>query len=237
MIDQPIEGNKIIEFGDELYYYKNNLPQNLGYAQYTYLQNSISRIEALAETVPLDDPRSCPNAIEFDSMTAHTWIEKNIWFEKVRRFLELQIRANLGCEVNEVSFLFFLWYVRHNGFENMMNTQDGLQAHKFVKGTQSMSFFLEKEIKRRGAKIHYNSFVGKVIQNKDGVTVFTRKGEKYQASYLIMAAPPMAIKRIHFEPQLSRERRFIADRYVMGAFSKLVILYDKQYWMEKGFTG
>ena len=57
-----------------------------------------------------------------------------------------------------------------------MNTQDGLQAHKFVKGTQSMSFYLEKEIKKRGCKIFYNSFVAKVVQTKDGVTVFTRKG-------------------------------------------------------------
>jgi monoamine oxidase len=40
--------------------------------------------------------------------------------------------------------------------------------------------------------------VSKVTQNQEGVTVLTRKGEKYQASYLIMAAPPMAIKKIHF---------------------------------------
>ncbi len=46
----------------------------------------------------------------------------------------------------------------------MMNTIGGLQQYKFVKGTQPLSFFLEKEVKQRGAEIYYNSFVNKVVQ-------------------------------------------------------------------------
>lgn len=67
--------------------------------------------------------------------------------------------------------------------------------------------------------------------------VRTRKGKIYVADYLIIAAPPVALKNITFEPQLSRERRLIRDRYVMGSYSKMVITYDKNYWREKGFSG
>jgi|JI91814BRNA_FD_contig_31_5833360_length_1122_multi_3_in_0_out_0_1 monoamine oxidase len=52
-----------------------------------------------------------------------------------------------------------------------------------------------------------------------------------------MAGPPQMSRKIQFEPQLSRERRFIADRFIMAAFSKMVLVYDKRYWMEKGFSG
>lgn len=44
-------------------------------------------------------------------------------------------------------------------------------------------------------------------------------------------------RKIQFEPQLSRERRFIADRFIMAAFSKMVLVYDRRYWLEKGFSG
>lgn len=52
-----------------------------------------------------------------------------------------------------------------------------------------------------------------------------------------MAGPPQMTRKIQFEPQLSRERRFIADRFIMAAFSKMVLLYDKRYWAEKGLSG
>jgi monoamine oxidase len=67
--------------------------------------------------------------------------------------------------------------------------------------------------------------------------VKTRNGEKFSAEYLIIAAPPSASKKITFEPPLSRERRFIVDRYIMGAYSKMILLYDKPYWRQKGFSG
>lgn len=59
----------------------------------------------------------------------------------------------------------------------------------------------------------------------------------HRANYLIIAGPPQMTRKIHFEPQLSRERRFIADRFIMAAFSKMVLLYDRRYWAEKGFSG
>lgn len=118
-----------------------------------------------------------------------------------------------------------------------MNTIGGLQQYKFVKGTQPLSFFLEKEVKQRGAEIYYNSFVNKVVQTQNEVTVSTRNGVSFRANYLIMAGPPQMTRKIQFEPQLSRERRFIADRFIMAAFSKMVLLYDKRYWAEKGLSG
>lgn len=69
------------------------------------------------------------------------------------------------------------------------------------------------------------------------MNVSTRNGVTYQGAYLIIAAPPPSIKTIQFEPQISRQRRLIADKYSMGAYSKIIIQYDKRYWADKGFSG
>lgn len=67
-----------------------------------------------------------------------------------------------------------------------------------------MSKFLAEQITKKEGKIFYNSFVNKVIQNENEVTVLTNNGEKYSASYLIYTAPPPAARNICFEPPLSR---------------------------------
>ena len=54
---------------------------------------------------------------------------------------------------------------------------------------------------------------------------------------MIFAGPPPAARSIEFQPQLSRERRLINSRYIMGGYSKMVLLYDKPYWREKNFSG
>lgn len=66
--------------------YKTNIPKDLGVVQLLHIRMMLWKLDKLAKTVPRDCPRNCPNAIEWDSMTAHSWIEENIWFDKVRRF-------------------------------------------------------------------------------------------------------------------------------------------------------
>ncbi len=96
---------------------------------------------------------------------------------------------------------------------------------------------MERQVKEKGGNVHYNSFVNKIEHNAEGVKVSTRNGVTYQGAYLIIAAPPPSTKSIQFEPQVSRQRRFIADKYSMGAYSKIIIQYDKRYWADKGFSG
>ncbi len=80
-------------------------------------------------------------------MTFHTWIEQNVWLDHVKKILELAVRTVIGCETNEVSFLFFLWYIHHNhGFQNMYTIDNGLQAKKFVKGAQQLSRYLAEQV-------------------------------------------------------------------------------------------
>lgn len=51
-------------------------------------------------------------------------------------------------------------------------------------------------------------------------------GNLYEADYIIIAMPPARVNRIEFEPQLSRERRYICERNLMGSCSKVLLLYS-----------
>ena len=72
--DQFCQGTKFLELGPEVQKYKTDIPKDVGYIKLAHLQLMMWKIDRLAKTVPFDNPRMCPNAIEWDSMTVHTWI-------------------------------------------------------------------------------------------------------------------------------------------------------------------
>jgi hypothetical protein len=49
-------------------------------------------------------------------------MDSNIYNHKVKLLFECAVRAVLGAETDEVSFLFFLWYIKQNGgINNLVN--------------------------------------------------------------------------------------------------------------------
>lgn len=78
------------------------------------MQVAIWKINRMAKKVPLLDPKNCEMGNYWDSLTVQTWMEKNVWSEKVRLMFATAIRIILGSELSEVSFLYFLWFVHQN---------------------------------------------------------------------------------------------------------------------------
>ena len=52
-----------------------------------------------------------------------------------------------------------------------------------------------------------------------------------------MACSPWQASRISYSPPLSRERKILFSKAFMGSYAKMIILYKKAYWREKGFSG
>lgn len=51
------------------------------------MQLSFIKINRMARKVPILNPRDCELGHYWDSMTIQTWIDKNIWFTKVKVML------------------------------------------------------------------------------------------------------------------------------------------------------
>lgn len=101
------------------------------------VNRSMIETEDVADTVPVGDPASTPNAQLLDSMTAMEWGDRNALLRVTREAYRNVIRTVLWCEPSEVSALAWLWYVRSGGgAARVINTDNGAQERKFVGGTQ-----------------------------------------------------------------------------------------------------
>ena len=52
-----------------------------------------------------------------------------------------------------------------------------------------------------------------------------------------MGCAPWQANKIEYLPPLSRERKMLCERSFMGSYIKIILLYKKAYWREKGFSG
>jgi len=59
----------------------------------------------------------------------------------------------------------------------------------------------------------------------------------YNAPYLINAIPLQLSSKIHYIPQLPRERILLTQATVMGSVIKTVTVYNRPWWRERGYSG
>ena len=63
----------------------------------------------------LETPWDCPRALEWDQMTLQQFIDKTCWFQYTKAMATITSRAAFATEPSNVSFLYFLWYIKAGG--------------------------------------------------------------------------------------------------------------------------
>lgn len=109
------EGKKILDDGSALRTYSGTIPKMSLFALLELQFCMIDRFDALARTVPLDHPRKCPRAAEFDAQTVASWAAANLYTSDAREALELAVLMIFGCQSADLSLLYFLFYVHAAG--------------------------------------------------------------------------------------------------------------------------
>ena len=195
----------------------------------------LDAFDVLSATVPPEAPQDTPDARRLDAMTLASWIDARDPPEDVRGFLSVACRALLGCEADEVSFLYWLFYLRQgDGFGTLASSSGGAQDTRFVGGTQQ---FAEKLAARLGSDVHLNAPVARIAQDDAGVTVTVRDGRCWHARYAILAMPPVAAAGITYDPPLPAARRDLHLRAPMGCYAKIIVGYDRPFWRDAGLSG
>jgi monoamine oxidase len=72
----------------------------------------MGRLDALSQEVPLDGPWKAARAREWDSMSAEDWFQQNTKNPEVLGTLRGLARGILTADPYQVSFLYFLFYMR-----------------------------------------------------------------------------------------------------------------------------
>ena len=118
-------GTKILSWGGNIQRYQGDLPRLSILAQLELLWAS-KKLEAFQRELPPEGPWAAPRAKEWDSMTLETWKRRNMRTAGARLFLDIVTRAVLTSEPRDVSFLYFLNYLRSGqGLESLISIRGG----------------------------------------------------------------------------------------------------------------
>ncbi|XP_006825223.1 amine oxidase [flavin-containing]-like [Saccoglossus kowalevskii] len=203
------------------------------YTDFNYLMREWDR---MGEMIPKDAPWDCKYAKEWDNKTMQQWIDENIWTKTVRELARQQVNINVCAEPEEVSMLWFLWYVvQCGGFLRISSNTNGGQERKFHGGTQQISIKISERIGSERVKL--NSAVARIQQNEIGVMVTTLDGDTYKADHVIISIPPPLTAHITYDPPLPPLRLQHAQRIPMGSAMKCIAYYKTPFWTKKNLTG
>jgi monoamine oxidase len=192
-------------------------------------------VDELSEGVPLDAPWKAAKAREFDTMSAEDWFAKNTSNPEVLGTLRGLTRGILAADAYQVSFLYFLFYMRSGDtFESQANFGEGSTQAWTVQET--MHGVAAKLAEGLGAAMVFESPVRGISQSDAGATVESDKGT-WQAEYAVVCLPPPLALRIRYEPILPPEREILLQHMPMGSVIKYWVAYEKPFWRGRGYSG
>jgi monoamine oxidase len=187
-----------------------------------------------AAALPPGAPWEAPRAHEWDSQTLETWIRKNIRTHGAQEFARIVARAVFCAEPNQLSYLFFLEYLRQgHGLEVLIGTEGGAQEAKFRGGAWQVPKRMADRLEER---IVYEAPVRAIEQDESGIKAHTDKGS-FEAAFLIIAAPPVLAGRIQYNAPLPAKRDALLQRMPMGSVIKIHVAYEKPFWRARGLSG
>jgi monoamine oxidase len=237
-LDVPIfpqhhEGKKILSWGGKLSTFKGTMPW-LSLATQLELGLLDLRAKRYAKTFPADAPWQAPRAAEWDGETVESWKRRHLRAGGSRLFLDIVARAVFTSEPRDLSFLYFLSYVKSgHGLEMLTSIPGGAQESRFVGGAQKLSIRMAEAL---GNRVVLECRVWALEQSADGLSLQTARGT-FRCRYAIVAIPPLLAGRIRYASGLPLRRDQLMARMPMGSCIKYVATYERAFWREAGFSG
>jgi monoamine oxidase len=188
----------------------------------------------LSDQVPLDAPWSMAGAEEYDHMTADDWFLSQTKNNAILGFLRGFVRGIFTADAYQISFLYFLFYLRSgDNYDTLYGFENAAQAWTVKETMHHVAVRMAAEL---GNAIMLNAPVRSISQDGSGVTVTSDVG-KWRCAYAIVAVPIPLSARISYEPLLPPQRDILAQHMPMGSVIKYWIAYDKPFWRERGLNG
>ena len=194
----------------------------------------LAQIDKMVATVPPDAPWTAPHAEEWDDITLEEWIHENVHNEDVHRFLGAETRVTLTAEPWQVSFLYFLFYLRSgNSFMELESYDKGAQMYLVPESMHQVAAAIGKELE---GSLVLGAPVRAISQDAKGVTVLSETGS-WQADYAVVALPMPLSSRINYQPSLPPDREALTEQMPMGSVIKYWVAYEKPFWRDHGMNG
>lgn len=227
------QGKNILDLNKTIRTYTGLIPK-MDVASLINIDYVLKKLDRLAKQVPVDKPWSIPQAKKWDSITLETFARKHCYTTNCYKVVRAGLETVYACELNEVSLLHALFYIRSGTNLNcLLSIDNGAQQHRITGGMQKLSEAVSRSFRD---SIKFNHAVKRVTQQENGVIV-EGEGFSFRAKRLIMAIPPVLISPIEFTPALPMNKSQLLQRLSMGIVGKVFCIYEKPFWREKGFSG
>lgn len=233
LVPQYVKGKNILEASG-----KRSMAEGetLGFEPATQAEYErvVRELTKISDQVPLEAPSTMRGAEEYDHMTAQDWFQTQTKDKTVIAFLQEFTRGIFAVDPNQISFLYFLFFLRSgDNYEMLYGFENAAQAWT-VRGTlHQVAGRMAAEL---GEGVVLEAPVRAISQNATGVVVKSDKDD-WECDYAIVAVPPPLSVRIAYEPELPPERDILAQHMPMGSVIKYWVAYEKPFWRERGLNG
>eukprot|EP01102_Stenamoeba_stenopodia_P004019 TRINITY_DN1415_c0_g1_i3.p1 TRINITY_DN1415_c0_g1~~TRINITY_DN1415_c0_g1_i3.p1 ORF type:complete len:265 (+),score=51.81 TRINITY_DN1415_c0_g1_i3:36-830(+) len=97
------------------------------------LEKVVESLDEMSKEVPLEEPYKAPKAAEWDALTVETWQRLNIKSKKTITLMNFIVRTVFAVEPSQISFLFFLFFLRAGeGYNTLADIRGGAQQDKII---------------------------------------------------------------------------------------------------------
>eukprot|EP01132_Coremiostelium_polycephalum_P007668 gene7668-9435_t len=228
------EGKHVLEINGKKVYYEGNI-SNLN-TQYNLegLNECINLIDKLSAELDPSKPHTHKLTPVWDNITVEQWTKDNVKGKDAKAIIDWFCRVCLAAEPTEISFLYFLHFIRTAGNYGLLaDIRGGAQQDRLIGGSQQVSDGLAAKIGENSYCL--NSPVKEIYQDDKGCTVKTDL-TTFRSKYIIVALPPPLAARIHFRPQLPAARDHLSQKMPMGSIIKTIVIYDEPFWRKEGYS-
>jgi monoamine oxidase len=227
------DGKKVLHAAGRVSTYSGSIPTlpPLSLVQLELLLRVVDRMRA---SIDPKQPWAAKRAAALDSVSVDDWRRRWLVRADVSGCLDAAVRTVFGVEAREVGMLHFLSYcAAGGGLMRLVEIHGGAQQDRFVSGAQGLALGLAAELDDR---VRLNAPVSSVTRDDGGVRVAFAGGEVV-GSRVIVALSPLLAGSIHWSPPLPAPREHLHQRVPMGHTAKVLLLYERAVWRERGFSG
>lgn len=180
---------------------------------------SIVRVVAAAawaaRSIDRTAPWAAPQARELDAVSVADWLTRLGVRDDARYILERLIGSLSSSELERLSLLHFVWWMRHAG-DPLRSLYTTFQW-RLTDGAQELARALASEL---GNAVRTDSPVRRIVQDAH-VTVELERGETYESERAIIAIPVSCVPQIELHPPLPETMRALGNLHI-GPGTKVV---------------
>jgi monoamine oxidase len=196
---------------------------------------SLAKINYAARSIPVDTPWTAKRAQLLDAITAAQGLDAITRNPEARATLDIITRAVWSAEPADLSWLWFLTYVKAAGsIEALTDVKKAAQQDRVAGGAWQIAARMADALP--AGTVQTDCAVKSVTREGDDFRITHTKGEVQARRMIIAMAPSMCASIQSPHPAFAKRAALVAGM-PMGKVIKAVLAYDRPFWREAGLSG